>query len=518
VTCLVLCLVTLPFPLQYYHHQVRHGLAPARANILQVMLLWLPSGFRVRMQCFKTLWLPFGLDGYTPEAAAAAPELLIATGPAEVGWLAFHCTVFPIASVLAMLSLLAHVPFGVVWFARQGHRMWLSDSWGAFAPETDPNSRPVSGRPSMSDPMPKGGAANKPGSTDAPRELRQLAFRNSAVASLRLSGRLGGGQSSWQRARRAAMLGLVAAGSAEAASKLAGAVPSSLRAAGGPHRVKFAHSTELAGALVPVHKQRTCSALRGAAAAFVPRLQAACWIILDRLAAVATVGLAAVVGLVAHIVLLVVLAYVLCWTFATRLVFALWCIFVPAAANHSVCLQPSRHCNYWSKASIQAAFAGFSSVGAMLLPQQPQQQQQQPLQPQPPQPPQPLQTHQPVMPQPGTVQDVWDSLGSSGRLAAARVIPAAKLCSNSADDSSRTAAAVGTSPLGWQDSVRQHYNLASKRAQIQAAAGSRAAASLEPPSPQVASDAVDLSSSSKSPMAEQLRQNEAFCSHQQQQQ
>ncbi|WIA28220.1 hypothetical protein OEZ86_010778 [Tetradesmus obliquus] len=216
-----------------YHQQVRHGLAPAPANILQVLLLWLPNGFRVRTQCFKTLWLPSGLDGYTPAAAAAAPELLIATGPAEVGWLAFHCTVFPIASVLALLSLVAHVPFGVLWYARQGHRMWLSDTWGAAALEPDPNSRAGSGRPSTSDPMPQGAATKQPSSMDTSQQLRHSASRNAAAVSLRLSGRLGGGQGSWQRARRAAVLGLVAAGSPDTAAKLAMSAPSSSQAAAG---------------------------------------------------------------------------------------------------------------------------------------------------------------------------------------------------------------------------------------------------------------------------------------------
>ncbi|WIA08146.1 hypothetical protein OEZ85_007602 [Tetradesmus obliquus] len=226
-----------------YHHQVRHGLAPAPANILQVLLLWLPNGFRVRTQCFKTLWLPFGLDGYAPAAAAAVPELLIATGPAEVGWLAFHCTVFLIASVLALLSLVAHVPFGVLWYARQGHRMWLSDTWGAAALEPDPNSRAGSGRPSTSDPMPQGAATKQPSSMDTSQQLRHFASRNAAALSLRLSGRLGGGQVSWQRARRAAGLGLVAAGSPDTAAKLAMSAPSSSQAAaGGSPRVTFAQS------------------------------------------------------------------------------------------------------------------------------------------------------------------------------------------------------------------------------------------------------------------------------------
>jgi hypothetical protein len=84
--------------------------------------------------------------------------------------------------------------------------------------------------------------------------------------------------------------------------------------------------------------------------------------------------LAAAVGLFAHVVLLVVLALVLCWTFVTRLVYALWCIFIPAAANHCVCLQPTRHADYWSKASIRAAFAGFSGVSSPPAQQQPEQQ------------------------------------------------------------------------------------------------------------------------------------------------
>uniref|UniRef100_A0A383VM96 Uncharacterized protein n=1 Tax=Tetradesmus obliquus TaxID=3088 RepID=A0A383VM96_TETOB len=208
-----------------YHQQVRHGLAPAPANILQVLLLWLPNGFR-------------------------------------------------------------------------GHRMWLSDTWGAAALEPDPNSRAGSGRPSTSDPMPQSAATKQPSSMGTLQQLRHFASRNAAAVSLRLSGRLGGGQGSWQRARRAAVLGLLAAGSPDTAAKLVMSAPSSSRAAaGGSPRVTFAQS----------------------------------------------------------------------------------------AANHSVCLQPTRHCNYWSRASIQASFAGFTGVSDPLPPQQQQQ---------PPQPQHPLQQRQ----------------------------------------------------------------------------------------------------------------------------
>jgi hypothetical protein len=190
--------------------------------------MWLPSGFRTRAQCFQSLWLPFGLDGYTPAAAASAPALLIATGPAEVGWLAFHITVFPIAALLALLSLLVHVPFGVVWFARQGHRiiiiiiiimlpikghrMWLNDSMSVRALDSEPSSAPASGRPSISDAALRGGALNKHGSADVQQSLRQQAWRNAAAASIKRSA---AGQ--LQRARRASVLGLMAAGSGDLA-------------------------------------------------------------------------------------------------------------------------------------------------------------------------------------------------------------------------------------------------------------------------------------------------------------
>lgn len=486
---------------QCYHQQVRHGLAPAPANILQVLLLWLPNGFRVRTQCFKTLWLPFGLDGYTPAAAAAAPELLIATGPAEVGWLAFHCTVFPIASVLALLSLVAHVPFGVLWYARQGHRMWLSDTWGAAALEPDPNSRAGSGRPSTSDPMPQGAATKQPSSMDTSQQLRHSASRNAAAVSLRLSGRLGGGQGSWQRARRAAVLGLVAAGSPDTAAKLAMSAPSSSRAAaGGSPRVTFAQSGPAAtGLLVPVHKQPACGGLHWFWAAFASRVQTVSWLMLDGLRSVITLVLAAVIGLIAHTVLIVGLALVLCWTFVTRLVFALWCIFIPAAANHSVCLQPTRHCNYWSRASIQASFAGFTGVSDPLPPQQ-----QQPPQPQPQHPLQQRQQHplrqqqhqhQPVMPQPGSAQNVWDSLGNSGRLSEWAARPPGEVCISSAGH-------------------------CSERVHVQAAAGSagsRAPASLQAPSPQVTRDTRGLSSPRKARIAEETQGHSNFIHNHQQQ-
>ena len=76
---------------------VRHALACSPVNLLQLALAWLPRGFRSRVlpgSCLRWWLLP--LDGYVPQPIAGAPAMLLATGPSEVGYLAFMFLVYPL--------------------------------------------------------------------------------------------------------------------------------------------------------------------------------------------------------------------------------------------------------------------------------------------------------------------------------------------------------------------------------------------------------------------------------------
>jgi hypothetical protein len=73
-------------------------------------------------------------------------------------------------------------------------------------------------------------------------------------------------------------------------------------------------------------------------------------------AACATV-VAAVVGAAAYLLLLAALLLALLWAFATRVVFSLYCIFIPRAADSNCCLKLTRNGDFWGLADVQAAFA-----------------------------------------------------------------------------------------------------------------------------------------------------------------
>jgi hypothetical protein len=83
---------------------VRHALACSPVNLLQLALGWLPLGFRARVlpaACLK--WWVIPLDGYVPEPIAGSPPMLLATGPSEVGYLAFMVLMYPLFSVTGEL-------------------------------------------------------------------------------------------------------------------------------------------------------------------------------------------------------------------------------------------------------------------------------------------------------------------------------------------------------------------------------------------------------------------------------
>lgn len=79
---------------------MRHALPCSPINILQQLLAWLPQGYRSRVLPRACLsWWIIPLDGYIPEPIAANPAMLLATGPSEVGYLAFMFLMYPLFSV-----------------------------------------------------------------------------------------------------------------------------------------------------------------------------------------------------------------------------------------------------------------------------------------------------------------------------------------------------------------------------------------------------------------------------------
>ncbi|WIA32448.1 hypothetical protein OEZ86_003270 [Tetradesmus obliquus] len=76
--------------------------------------------------CLK--WWVIPLDGYVPQPIAGCPAMLLATGPSEVGYLAFMFLMYPLFATTGLVLLAAYAPFGVLHFAIKGHTVWLEAS------------------------------------------------------------------------------------------------------------------------------------------------------------------------------------------------------------------------------------------------------------------------------------------------------------------------------------------------------------------------------------------------------
>ncbi|WIA32447.1 hypothetical protein OEZ86_003269 [Tetradesmus obliquus] len=133
----------------HYNFHVRHALPCSPVNLLQLLLAWLQRGFRSRVlpaSCLK--WWVVSLDGYLPQPIAGSPAMLLATGPSEVGYLAFMFLMYPLFAATGLVLLAAYVPFGVLHFALKGHTVWLEASWSEGS-STDLEGLPAAARATL---------------------------------------------------------------------------------------------------------------------------------------------------------------------------------------------------------------------------------------------------------------------------------------------------------------------------------------------------------------------------------
>lgn len=305
--------------------QVRHFLAVSPVNLIQMLLSWLPQGHRSRIapaSCFKYLIPP--LDGYVPDTTTAVPELLLPTGAPEVGYTGFLLFLYPLISAAALVMIVVHLPFGVLYFAIRGHKMWIS-SWS-----------PSTGNARLN--------KQNPAAAEAAAKILQQSrsTTNSVLGSVSEAA-----EAALNPGRRARFLQFVKGQNDGDASMLAPAankVP-----VGRSPPVKVASVSADAKAAVNMWK-----VLRHAAGSL---FEATFWFFDTLIEPPIRIGLAAVSGLIIHLVLLVLIITTLIWAWCTRLLFSLYCLFWPWAGNAHHQTQITRIANFWSKESIHDAFA-----------------------------------------------------------------------------------------------------------------------------------------------------------------
>lgn len=84
----------------------------------------------------------------------------------------------------------------------------------------------------------------------------------------------------------------------------------------------------------------------------LPAARAVGWLSVLLLQFVGSVGL----GLVIHLALLVITITSVLLAFVTRVLFLLYCIFVPWAADANCCMRPTRYADFWTGDRLQKAF------------------------------------------------------------------------------------------------------------------------------------------------------------------
>uniref|UniRef100_A0A383WLY0 Ion transport domain-containing protein n=1 Tax=Tetradesmus obliquus TaxID=3088 RepID=A0A383WLY0_TETOB len=303
----------------HYDFHVRHALPCSPVNLLHLLLAWLPRGFRSRVlpaSCLK--WWVIPLDGYVPQPIAGSPAMLLATGPSEVGYLAFMFLMYPLFAATGLVLLAAYVPFGVLHFALKGHTVWLEASWSEGS-STDLEGLPAAACATLA-------AAAAASAAAAARAQHRTSI-----------GDLPGGQ----QQRRAPSFDLDPR-------------QFSLTSAGRPSGLKpiaVPGGAFSAGPASPATQQR----LHQSHAAPLQRSKP--WLVTRLLQRAATMLAAAVVGMVAYVLLLVAVVLTLLYAWTTRTVFSLYCIFSPNAADSNCCMKLTRAADFWRAADVQAAFS-----------------------------------------------------------------------------------------------------------------------------------------------------------------
>jgi hypothetical protein len=107
--------------------QAQQGHALPPFNALQLLLWWMPKRWRARVphQACLRLWLP-PVDGYSCKRGPQRCRTLVPTGPAELSYLLFLLTLYPLIGLMATVLLFLRIPAGVVFFVSSGHKLWVA--------------------------------------------------------------------------------------------------------------------------------------------------------------------------------------------------------------------------------------------------------------------------------------------------------------------------------------------------------------------------------------------------------
>jgi hypothetical protein len=107
--------------------QVKHGYALPPFNTLQLLLWWVPKRWRTRVphQACLRLWLP-PVDGYSSKQGPERCRAPLPTGPAELSYLLFLLTLYPVIALMATVLLFLRIPVGAVHFVSSGYKQWVA--------------------------------------------------------------------------------------------------------------------------------------------------------------------------------------------------------------------------------------------------------------------------------------------------------------------------------------------------------------------------------------------------------
>jgi hypothetical protein len=107
--------------------QAEHGYALPPFNTLQLLLWWVPKRWRARVphQACLSLWLP-PVDGYSSKKGPQRCRALVPTGPAELSYLLFLLTLYPLIGLMAASLLFLRIPVGVAHFLSSGYKQWVA--------------------------------------------------------------------------------------------------------------------------------------------------------------------------------------------------------------------------------------------------------------------------------------------------------------------------------------------------------------------------------------------------------
>lgn len=301
--------------------------------------------------------------------------LLLPTGPAEVGYLMFLLTLYPLMSVVAVVALLLHVPLGVLHFAVKGFKRWVG---------VDIAVTGIKGGAAMNALASAATSLDGSALRAASREWERQGWRLSCQAGPEASGHKATVSQQGQGA---------SSGDSGVTEPAGGATRSSEEGQGKSTSTSSAHQAVVAQARrnsteffargscvegVKLGAAHTSTA--GGTAAWVAvhharsplkwwlfRVINSCLsVLLHLLSVICTTVLAALVGLVLQVVLVLLLAATLFWAWVTRTVYSLYCIFIPAAANQESWLSATRTADLWTKDAVQAAFAASTTGTAQL--------------------------------------------------------------------------------------------------------------------------------------------------------